>query len=160
MFRVRVWNFARLLFPFNLRDTLFWSWKIFWHCTAKILDCLANLLTDLIMRVAGSLLAAYVFTAKFFVCLRGAEKVCCEFCASHMIENLLTLFQTFPCMYFFCAKTTIKPLIATILEDGIVAWVNNTGHLRGFGERLIVRYHFTPNGKALLIFRKLIVIVN
>lgn len=76
----------------QLLDALFRRRKILWHCAAKLFYGLANLAANGIMRSVCSILSLNAISAQFFFCLRCAEKIGCEFRASHMVKNILILF--------------------------------------------------------------------
>lgn len=101
----------------NFFDAVFRGWEIFGHGSSQIGDGLSNLATDLEMNLVGLLLSLDVIAAQLFFGLCSAEQVSCQFSRAHVIKNLLALLQTFSLVNGFLIQSSIKALLAMILED-------------------------------------------
>ena len=78
----------------DLLNTFLGSWKILRHCTPKLFDGLPNFFSDFKVSPVCGLFFMYFFSAKLFACLSCAEEIRGQFGAPHVVENLLTLFQS------------------------------------------------------------------
>ena len=83
-------------------------------------------------------------TPQHFLCLRCAEKVGCEFGASHVIENLPTLFQPFSDVNVPGRKSALQASVAVILKHGIVQAALHPDVLGRGGQMLVVQALFVP----------------
>lgn len=149
-----------LLLAFDLLNTLGGSGKIFRHGAAQLLDRLSDLAADVVVGLIGGFLALDVFTAQFLIGLSGAEQIGGQFGTTHVVKDLLALFQPLAGVNLFCTKTAIQTLIAHVLEDSEVQGCFDARLLCGFCQRFVMCYHFVTDGKAFLILGQLLVILN
>ena len=90
------------------------------------------------MRLVGLRFPLNSFAPQLCFRLGGSEKVGGEFLMAHVVKDFLRLFQTFLCMNLALSESTVQPLVAVVLEDGVVHRVDNARVVRGVDQSLVV----------------------
>jgi len=81
------------LHPLELLDTCFGRRKSLRHRAAQFADRLAYLASDFEVGLIRSLFSAYFVASEFFLGLGGAEEICCQFGAAHVVKDFWLLFK-------------------------------------------------------------------
>ena len=117
---------------------------------------MAHLGTDFAVGFVGIVFAGDLFAAEFFLGLGGAEEIGGQLGAAYVIEDLLALFQPFPGVDVLGTEPTVEADVAVVLEDGIVAGVDDSGIFRSIGKLAVVGSQLRTDGEVTLLFHLLI----
>lgn len=72
-----------------------------------------------------------VFASEFGFGLGCSEEVRGQFFVTHVVKDLLTLFQSFPFVDILSIKSSVEAFVSVVLEDGIVSWLDDSRVMRG-----------------------------
>src|SRR5262249_12823689 len=108
------------------------------HCSAHLLNCLAHLAPDVVMRLVGSILALDALTTQLGFRLGRTEEVRRQLLTAHVIEDVLSLAESFAPMDIASPLATVEPHVAVVLKDREVPRGEHTGVASGGGEGLVV----------------------
>lgn len=106
--------------------------KILRHCASQFLDGLPDLAANFIMCLIRGRFSLDIFSAEFFISLRGAEKVCSQLCATHVVKYLLVFLQPFSGVDLLHTQSSVQALVAFVLEDRIISRIGYARQLCGF----------------------------
>jgi len=126
--------------------------KLLGHRAAEFFDGLADFGSDSAVGFVRLVLAGDFLAAQLFLGLGGPEEVGRQLRASHVVEDLFALLQTFAAVDVLCAESPVETHVAVVLENGVIARLDDSGILRGIGELAIVRAQFGADGEATLCF--------
>lgn len=146
---------ALLFGTLDLLDGLLWGGQFFGHRAAQIGDGLAHLLADDIVRRVGVVLVIDLLAAYLGLGLCDAEPVCGELLAVHVIEDVLSLCQSFACGNITCLLAVIESSVALILEDGKVALGCDTRKGDGICKTTVLFSDLPSQEQTFLVLRKL-----
>lgn len=90
------------------------------------MDCLTNFGSDLAMCAVGVGLASDAFSTEFFFGLRRSKQVRGQLGAAHVVKDLFARLKLLPSVNVLGRQSAIQPLIAVILEDGVILRLDDT----------------------------------
>ena len=128
------------------------SRKVLRHCSANITDSLSHFRADFFMYSIGVVLPFDFILAQDIFCLCGTKEISGQLRASHMVKNILRLFETLALMDIFSVKSPIKTFISLVLEYRIVKRSFYSGIVGSSSKLSIVFPHFITQEQALLFF--------
>ena len=109
------------------------------------------------MSLIGGRLAFDIVTAKFFLSLGGGpEQIGGEFCAAHMVENLLAFFETLCLMNCLGIQSAVEAHVSVVLENRIVDGFDDARIFGGIGELCVVLAQFLAKEETAVLFNFLI----
>ncbi|MFJ2715114.1 hypothetical protein ACIOZM_30340 [Pseudomonas sp. NPDC087346] len=82
--------------------------QIFRHGATQFSNGFPDLLTNGQMNLIGFLLSLNIVATQLFLSLSSAKQVGCQFGRAHVVQNLLTLFQTFSLVNGFLIKSAVQ----------------------------------------------------
>ena len=138
-------------FLFQLLRTLVWSRQVLRHRPAEPLYGLAHFRPDFPMRLVRLVLAGDALAADLFLRLRGPEDVCRQFGTAHVIENMPGFLQAFTLVDVLHGQAAVQPLVAMVLEDGIVYRFDDARPLGGRGQRFVPAFQVLAVSQAQII---------
>ena len=111
------------------------------------------------MRLICSALPLNFISPQLFFCLCGTEKICGKLRATHVVKNVLSLFQPFALPNIGGLQAVIQAHVAIVLKNCIVDRLNNTSVMSCIGKGGVMAFHFVANSKTLLILGKLFIVL-
>ena len=124
--------------------------QVFGHGAAEFLDGLANFGADLAVGAVGVGLADDALATELFFGLRRPEQVGGQLGAAHVVEDLLARLKLLPSVNVLRRQPAVQPLIAVILEDGVVPRLDDPGPSRRVGKLGVVRPQLLTQPQAPL----------
>ena len=147
--------YALLFLSLKLLNALIRSRHLFGKCRSGTLNCLANLMTHLRMRLIRILFSLYLLTINLLACQTSTESVSGKLITVHPIKNILTAYQSLACLDISCGFATVESFVTVVLKYREIFGFENASTSCRFRKLRIECGHLRASDETKLIFRQL-----